>query len=564
MTFLLHLLAALGLAAAVEFAGPHGAIDPWTRTLPDALVALVLVLPVPHLLGLATRLLAIRGRFHAARVVGAALGAAGVATYGVVVLAGWGAFARAVGGEGASVLGWPGPGFLLLLAPFVLLQVAAIDARARLNEPRGPRRRSHRAFQLRMLGASVAPLLAYVTLSTAIGLYAPLRVHLEEVALLGSAFVAAVLVLFGVGLPSLLRRVWDTTPLPEGPLREMFTDLARRARFRCGELLVWRTGGSVANAAIVGFTPGQRVVLMTDGLLAQLGPRELRAVFGHEMGHSARRHVLIFAAWTLLVFLGLDLALTRVPAIAEADATLVTLAAAATWFVSFGYLSRRAELEADLFALELLGDPADMVRALDEISGGPSRWRHGWRHFSVAHRILFMRAAAADPRVGLRLRRGMRRFSGLVACLLALIATLWVAVQWGELPAQRAVAELRLGHYSAAAKLAAAAGGERPELRALAGRAAGLERDGVAPDPDELVSLAGGALDRDDPVGSKALLWLAALRGSSDAKQVLGALEDGFEARPSDLEQLPTGWKSRLLRLFEADPKLHPASAVEE
>ena len=63
----------------------------------------------------------------------------------------------------------------------------------------------------------------------------------------------------------------------------------------------------MANAAIVGFLPGHRTVLFSDSLLAGLPPRELAAVFAHEIGHARRHHVLVFGAWTLVFFLAGDL-----------------------------------------------------------------------------------------------------------------------------------------------------------------------------------------------------------------------------------------------------------------
>lgn len=551
LAFLFHLLAALALAVAHELGAPRPATGP--APLAGALAAFVAAALAPFALGAVARRAAVAGRAGPARLAARALDLVGLAGFGGVLWAGWGDVARTVGGDGASVLEWAGPGLALLLVPFVALELAAIGARARLLEPPGEARRSYRRFQARMLMASIVPLALYVGLTSLVGLSRPLEVHVQEVALLGSLFVFATLGLFGVFLPLVLRRVWDTVPLPEGPLRDVLGDLARRARFRFGELLLWRTGGRVANAAIVGFTPRQRVVLLTDGLLAQLSLAELRAVFAHEMGHAARRHVLVFAAWTLTVFLGVDLALMLAPPPSDTAAAVALLAAGLFWFLTFGHLSRRAELEADLFALEVGGDPEALVRALDRVGGGAGRWRDGWRHFSVAHRILFMRAVAADPAVGERLRRGLRRWARVGAVGFVVLAGAWVVAQWRDVDAQRAVAELRLGHYAAAERLAAAAGDGHVELAALAGRGAALERDGGAPTPAALLARAGAAFDAGDRRDAEALLWLAALRDSQAAAAVLDALHATPDERPAALRGLDDAWRARFSAPAPAD-----------
>ena len=175
--------------------------------------------------------------------------------------------------------------------------------------------------------------------------------------------------IFGKGSANCADQMWTA--------RYLLERCAESAGFRCKRFLVWRTGHQMSNAAVMGFASWHRSVLFTDLLLAQLGPRQLAAVFGHEMGHVLRHHVLVFAAWSLGFFLAGDVLLRATdvedPALLLAGVT----AFVAFWALGFGYMSRRFELDADLVALELTGDPEALASALDTVAGAHARGRGG-------------------------------------------------------------------------------------------------------------------------------------------------------------------------------------------
>src|SRR5262249_874116 len=110
--------------------------------------------------------------------------------------------------------------------------------------------------------------------------------ELGEMVLLGSLVLIAA--------PVFIRLAWPTRPLPEGPLRRRLERVAARAGFRFTDVLVWDTGGSVRNGCVTGSVPGLRSVLLTDALVDTMTPLEVAAVFGHEIGHIAHRHLLYF------------------------------------------------------------------------------------------------------------------------------------------------------------------------------------------------------------------------------------------------------------------------------
>ena len=50
----------------------------------------------------------------------------------------------------------------------------------------------------------------------------------------------------------------------------------------------------MVNACVTGILPVSGYVLLSDALIEALTPHEIAAVFGHEIGHIAHRHLLYF------------------------------------------------------------------------------------------------------------------------------------------------------------------------------------------------------------------------------------------------------------------------------
>jgi hypothetical protein len=173
-------------------------------------------------------------------------------------------------------------------------------------------------------------------------------------------------------------------------------------------------------------------------------------------------------------------------------AWVTLLAVMGVWFLLFGWLSRRFELEADLFSLDLLGEVRSLISALEKV-GGRLRDVASWRHFSTAERVEFLERAQLDPNVGRRLRRDLRRFTWFGVGLFVITGVLQITRLLGTLPEDRVRAELRLGHYERAHELAAQARLDPPmaelverawetradpSIRALAAHALAAVREG--------------------------------------------------------------------------------------
>lgn len=268
-------------------------------------------------------------------------------------------------------------------------------------------------------------------------------------------FQIALTVALGLAIPSLvpllLRRIWPTEPLPPGPLRDRLEGVSRRLRFPLADILVWKTGQSVATAAVTGLVPRWRYVLLTDALLTHLDDDEIESVFGHEIGHIARRHVPKFAAFFLaslgVVALGhlflLHAVLEWYPGDPHSESALWFsrvsgfLALLAYFYVVFGHLSRQFEREADLFGARVVSaslesddgpipdapTPAGIevfARTLARVAdlNGLPRTKWSWRHGSMDQRVKFLRALRLDPGAQAVFEKRLARFTRVLAAAL--------------------------------------------------------------------------------------------------------------------------------------------------
>lgn len=182
---------------------------------------------------------------------------------------------------------------------------------------------------------------------------------LDVLALLGpsigqtAAFVAALVATAGILLlaPAMIVRVWRTRPLPAGELRSRLEGSRRRMRLQYRDVLVWETGGVLVNAGVMGLLAPVRYVLLSDGLLDQLDPDAVEAIFAHEAGHVVHHHIFHMSAF--MVGLGLLCVLAAewlaggfLTGPVQTLPALLAVAALGAWL--FGMLSRRFERQADV------------------------------------------------------------------------------------------------------------------------------------------------------------------------------------------------------------------------
>ncbi|MGB7161123.1 MAG: M48 family metallopeptidase [Tepidisphaeraceae bacterium] len=184
------------------------------------------------------------------------------------------------------------------------------------------------------------------------------------------SLAAAMLVL--VFAPEILRRVLHTQPLPASPLRDRLESICRRSNLRYREILLWQTENNMGNAAVMGLLPRVRYILLSDLLLESMRDEQIEAVFAHEVGHIVHRHM----GWYVVFFVILTLAgIGASTTLANHFAwlafpswlpqeLLVAAVSVSAFLVTFGFLSRKFERQADVFA----------ARTIEHGSGGVAGW----------------------------------------------------------------------------------------------------------------------------------------------------------------------------------------------
>lgn len=253
-------------------------------------------------------------------------------------------------------------------------------------------------------------------------------------------FLFFVLFLF----PPLVRRLWGCTRMPASTLRDQLTAFCARQKFAT-ELYLWPLfEGRVLTAAVMGFVPGLRYVLITPGLIEALTLEELEAVMAHEIGHVKKKHLLLYlmliAGFSLILGLGTEpwtyfllshdsfYSLMRWSGLAP-EAMLVAGTAIPLLMVMllyfrylFGYFIRNFERQADLHVFPVLGSSHALMSAFEKIAllGGNIRDQPNWHHFGIGERVAFLEKCEQDPQERGRHQRRVR-FS-LAAYLLVLAA----------------------------------------------------------------------------------------------------------------------------------------------
>jgi len=291
------------------------------------------------------------------------------------------------------------------------------------------------------------------------------------IALTGHPYVADILLGISAGTvalvaPEILRHIWSTRRLPDGPLRRRLEAVCRLLGLRYREILLWRAGGPVANAAVMGVFAPLRYVLITDGLLEQLDDTKIEAVFGHEAGHVKRHHILFFLLFALISGCAVTLFSLRTRQLDAASLEFQALAIAVgaallvKWTVVFGWLSRRFERQADMYSVRVLalaGLPCSGPCALHHgasspmappLSGAPlcrtaaalfgdtlhevavlnglSPQARSWRHGSISQRSRTLLSLALNPRAAARAERTVQ-ITKLIILLAAIGFSLWTA-----------------------------------------------------------------------------------------------------------------------------------------
>jgi Zn-dependent protease with chaperone function len=167
---------------------------------------------------------------------------------------------------------------------------------------------------LRFAGWMIAPMLIMAAASDLLGKALLATGDWAEAIPQGAAGLFAVAILMPILVPWLAKRVWKTRPLSE-PQYRWLVELTRRLGGSGLDVRLWDTGMRETNAAVVGFFPHARSLLLTDRLLRDASADQLYLIALHELAHLRRGHMwlrmlavappwLAAAAWVRFVDAG--------------------------------------------------------------------------------------------------------------------------------------------------------------------------------------------------------------------------------------------------------------------
>ncbi len=271
--------------------------------------------------------------------------------------------------------------------------------------------------------ALMAPIVLFILVGDLISLDEEIEKTIAGSPPLLYTLLGACVIVLAFSYPFTLKILWRMKPL--GTIFESTSELiafVKRLKFKYRDLLAWNTGGLMVNAAIVGVLPRWRYILLTDSMTRRFTMEELKSTIAHEIGHGKKFHSLLFIILSMGYVAALGLADIHLSLFSAAGSDLLAAAffylPATIIFVYaiFGFVSRRFEVEADIFAVRAVGDAALFVRTLERLAtwSRHARTRKSWRHFSLEKRMelietFFPGESSSTSAALARFEKGLRR-----------------------------------------------------------------------------------------------------------------------------------------------------------
>lgn len=243
-------------------------------------------------------------------------------------------------------------------------------------------------------------------------------------------------------LPAFIQWMWACEPLTRQPIKQELEDLCTKAKFKHAGMKIWTIFNQSMTAAIIGIVPRFRYVMFTNRLLDSMPNRLTVAVLAHEIGHSYRKHLLLFPFILFGMIVGIGLfSMWFTPGLIHYLNLKYLLSHSSFWenlapfaiFVPFailmalyfryifGYFSRIFERQADLHCYQVDIPPEDMVEALDHLgtATGNTHSHPSWHHYSIQQRIDFLRTTEHNASLINKHHRRVKR--SLVLYLIILV-----------------------------------------------------------------------------------------------------------------------------------------------
>ena len=209
------------------------------------------------------------------------------------------------------------------------------------------------------------------------------------------------LILGGCVTPVIHNWITKVEPINDPQIREKMNRLLKKSNLKCREILLvkdakWKN----ANAMVMGIFQRFRFLYLTDYLIDNFSVDEIETVIGHELGHIKHKHPEKFVLFSIIgvgALIGIYLFFIHYLNISFDQWELIVMDAIIVMIylsLLFPLISRRFELQADSYAVELTEKPETYISALKkvaQINEMPSVLSKGeeiiQRHPSIEHRI---------------------------------------------------------------------------------------------------------------------------------------------------------------------------------
>ncbi len=233
-------------------------------------------------------------------------------------------------------------------------------------------RKTEAARQMKLIIPFGVPFLCIVILLDFLSLLPTLW---QDAALIATSVVIFMGMLFF--LPTMICKSWGCIPLQDQESLQRLEALCTKAGFKHAGILEWTVMNHTPTAAIIGILPWFRYVLFSRYLIHALPEEAIDAILVHEIGHSQRKHMIIYP----FIILGMTVATAFIGLVFDWTLTdwhhpyyrpialflCYALVLALYFRIIFGYFSRMFERQADLHILQVNLPIQDMITALDEV-----------------------------------------------------------------------------------------------------------------------------------------------------------------------------------------------------
>ena len=197
------------------------------------------------------------------------------------------------------------------------------------------------------------------------------------------AFIAFVVVMTNLAPVLLLPLFFKFKPVEDQDLQSRVTRLARRMNTNVCGVFEWSLGEKTrkANAAVVGWGNTRRIIV-SDTLLEKFSAEEMDVIMAHELCHHVKNHIWkslalqsvlallgFYIAGRLLSTLSVSLGFRGISDVANLPLlALVFMSLSVLVLPVANYFSRRLEIAADLYALDITGDALAFVSSMEKLA----------------------------------------------------------------------------------------------------------------------------------------------------------------------------------------------------